>query len=267
MSDSYLFWESLLTNTQANILIFARVAGIFAFNPIFSRRNIPSRIKAGATMALALFISGSVISSSDLSVVNYDSFLEYAVAIFLEIAVGLILGFLTNMFLSMLLYAGEIMDTSSGLGMAKIYDPATQTQQALFGTYMNYMFLIYFFITNSHLQMIRIYLLSYEIIPLGLEAINTNVLLVIVEYLGVLFTLALKLAMPVVMAEIIIEVCVGILMKTVPTIQVMTINIQLKVIAGLLLMFVLAVPMSDAIERYMADMMESIESVLPMIMP
>jgi flagellar biosynthetic protein FliR len=69
------------------------------------------------------------------------------------------------------------------------------------------------------------------------------------------------------MAEIIIEVCVGILMKTVPTIQVMTINIQLKVIAGLLLMFVLAVPMSDAIERYMADMMESVESVLPMIMP
>jgi len=267
MSDSYLFWESLLTNTQANILIFARVAGIFAFNPIFSRKNIPSRVKVGATFALTLLISGSVISSSDLSVVNYESFLEYAVAIFLEIAVGLILGFLTNMFLSMLLYAGEIMDTSSGLGMAKVYDPSTQTQQALFGTYMNYMFIIYFFITNSHLQMIRIYLLSYEIVPLGLEAIDTNVLYVIVQYMGVLFTLALKLAMPVVMAEIIIEVCVGILMKTVPTIQVMTINIQLKVIAGLLLMFVLAVPMSDAIERYMADMMESVESVLPMIMP
>ena len=54
MSDSYLFWESLLTNTQANILIFARVAGIFAFNPIFSRRNIPSRIKVGATIQLEL---------------------------------------------------------------------------------------------------------------------------------------------------------------------------------------------------------------------
>lgn len=265
MSDSYLYWESLISNTQATILIFARVAGIFAFNPIFARKNIPTRIKVGATMALALFISGGVISSSDISAINYESFLEYAIAIFLEIAVGLILGFLTNMFLSMLLYAGELMDTSSGLGMAKVYDPSTNTQQALFGTYMSYMFIIYFFITNSHLQMIRLYLLSYQIVPLGLESINTNVLLAIVQYMSVLFTLALKLAMPVVMAEIIIEVCVGILMKTVPTIQVMTINIQLKVIAGLILMFVLAVPMSDAIERYMGDMLESIESVLPMI--
>ena len=76
MSDSFLFWESLLTNTQANILIFARVAGIFAFNPIFSRRNIPSRIKVGATFALTLLIASSKPEEKDtmkqviLSVLN-----------------------------------------------------------------------------------------------------------------------------------------------------------------------------------------------------
>ena len=267
MEDNALFWEALQSNFQANILIFARVVGIFAFNPIFSRTNIPNRVKVGASFALTLMISGGVIASSDIAVINYGSFLEFAVAAMLETAIGLILGFLTNMFVSMILYAGEMMDTASGLGMAKVYDPGTRQQQAIFGTYMNYMFLIYFFITNSHLQYIKIYLLSYQIVPLGVESIGTDVLLTIVEYMSVLFSLALKLALPVVMAEIIIEVCVGILMKTVPTIQVMTINIQIKVIAGILLMFSLAVPLSGAIEKYMADMLESIESILPMLSP
>ncbi len=265
MSDNTLFGNSLLTNFQANILIFARIIGIFAFNPIFSRNNIPTRVKIGASFVLTLLVSGTVISATDLSVINYTTFGSYAIAILLETAVGFILGFLTQIFVSMLLFAGEMMDTASGLGMAKIYDPSTQTQQALFGTYINYMFIILFFISNAHLQYVKIFVLSYQFIPLGFEAIDVNVFYIILEYFGTLFTLALKLSLPIVVAEVIVEICIGILMKTVPSIQVMTVNIQVKVIVGLLLAMILAYPMGDAIQRYMDDMMTSIEGILPLI--
>lgn len=265
MSDNALFWNSLLSNTQANILIFARVIGLFVFNPIFSRKNIPTRVKIGASLALALLVSGTIITSESVKAVNYSSLGAFAVAALLEVAVGFILGFLTQIFVSMLLYAGDMMDTASGLGMAKIYDPATQTQSALFGTYMNYMFIIYFFITGSYLQYIRIFLLSFDFIPLGFEEINPRVWWLVAEYFGNVFTIALKLALPVVIAEIIVEICIGILMKTVPSIQVMTVNIQLKVIVGLLLIFILAIPLSDAIQQYMSDMLISIEGILPML--
>ena len=263
MSDNSLFWTALLDNVQANILIFARVIGLFAFNPIFSRNNIPSRVKIGASFALTLMISGSVISNYSTGEIYYESLGAFAVATLIEVAIGVILGFFTNMFVSMLLYTGEIMDMTTGLGMAKVYDPATQTQQAIFGTYLNYMFIIYFFITNSHLQYVRIYLLSYQFIPLGADSINPDVWWIIAVYFGNLFVLATKLAMPIIIAEVILEIAIGILMKAVPTIQVMTVNIQLKLLAGLLLIFALSVPLSDAIDRYMGDMLESVEGLLP----
>ena len=263
MSDNSLFWTALLDNVQANILIFARVIGLFAFNPIFSRNNIPSRVKIGASFALTLMISSSVISNYSTGEIYYESLGAFAVAALIEVAIGVILGFFTNMFVSMLLYTGEIMDMTTGLGMAKVYDPATQTQQAIFGTYLNYMFIIYFFITNSHLQYVRIYLLSYQFIPLGADSINPDVWWIIAVYFGNLFVLATKLAMPIIIAEVILEIAIGILMKAVPTIQVMTVNIQLKLLAGLLLIFALSVPLSDAIDRYMGDMLESVEGLLP----
>lgn len=254
-----------MENVQANILIFARVIGLFAFNPIFSRGNIPARVKIGASFALTLLISSSVIENYSAGEVNYSSLGAFAIAASVEIAIGFIMGFFTQMMVSMLLYAGELMDSSTGLGMAKIYDPATQVQQGLLGTYLNYMFIIYFFITNSHLQYVKIYLLSYQFIPLGAEGINPDVWWIVAQYFGTIFILATKLAMPVIIAEVVIEISIGILMKAVPTIQVMTVNIQLKLLAGLLMIFALSVPLSDAIDRYMGDMLESAAGLLELL--
>jgi flagellar biosynthetic protein FliR len=89
--------------------------------------------------------------------------------------------------------------------------------------------------------------------------------MVIVEYFGTVLTLAVKLAMPLVVAELILEFCMGILVKAVPQIQVMQVNIQLKLIFGLFILFVIANPLSDFIEKYMRIMIDSLSGVLPMI--
>lgn len=242
-------------------MIFARVMGIFAFNPMFSRRNIPSSVKIGASLALTIVIW----SSMDRQSIDYGSLGLFAMGVLFETFVGFVLGFLTQLFLSTILLGGDVMDMQSGLGMAKIYDPASGIQMPLFGTVSNYMFVFYFFVTDAHLAYIKIFALSFDIIPLGGMAVDTNVGMVIVEYFAVILTLAMKLAMPIVMAQMLLEFCMGILMKAVPQIQVMAVNIQVKLTFGLILLFLLAVPMSDFIDRYMGIMLESLEGILPLI--
>lgn len=261
MDSNNLFWDILLNNHQANILVFARVMGIFNFNPIFARKNIPNTFKIGASLALAIII----IVSQGQPTVEYNSLGTFAVAVLLETFVGFILGFLTQMFLSTMLVAGDVMDTQSGLGMAKIYDPSSGVQMPLFGSVTTYMFILYFFATNAHLSYIKIFALSFDIIPLGVGTINTHVGMVIVEYFATILTLSMKLAMPMVVAQLILEFCTGILMKTVPQIQVMAVNIQIKLLFGLILLFVLAVPMSNFLESYMDTMLQSLEGILPLI--
>ena len=260
MDDSQ-FWNVLLNNFQSDVLVFARVIGIFIFNPIFSRRNLPNFVKIGASLALAIFI----ITSQNIKPVEYSSLGLFAMAILFETFVGFVLGFLTQLFLSTILIAGDIMDTQSGLGMAKIYDPASGVQMPLFGSVATYMFLIYFFVTNAHLSYIKIFALSYQIIPVGFSGINANVGMVIVQYFATVLTLAMKLALPMIMAQLFLEIMVGILMKTVPQIQVMAVNIQIKLIFGLILLYLFVVPMSDFIQKYMDTMLQSIEGVLPLL--
>jgi len=247
-----------MNNYQAYLLVFARVFGIFIFNPIFSRKNVPRTVKIGATIGLTLVIGMSVINSVQ---VEFDSAFLLAVAFLKESVVGMILGFLTQMFLSTLLLAGEMMDMQSGLGMAKVYDASSGVQMPLFGSIMTYIFIMYFFITDCHLSYIKIFALSYDAIPVGFETINPNVAMIIVNYFGTILTLSIKLALPLVVAELLLEFS----MKAVPQIQVMQVNIQVKLLFGLFILFLIAQPLSEFIEKYMGTMIDSLVGILPQI--
>ncbi len=257
-----MFFEDLMNNYQAYLLVFARVLGIFAFNPLFSRRNVPTIVKVGSSIALTIIIGMSCVNGVK---VEMDSTFILAIAFLKESIVGLILGFITQLFLSTLLVAGEVMDMQSGLGMATIYDPSSGVQMPLFGSIMTYMFVIYFFVTNSHLSYIKIFAISYQFIPIGFNGINANVAMIVVNYFGTILTLAMKLAMPMVVALLILEFCTGILMKAVPQIQVMQVNIQLKLLFGLFILFIIAGPLSEFIQKYMQMMIESLVGILPSI--
>lgn len=251
-----------MNNYQAYLLVFARVFGIFVFNPIFARKNIPSMVKIGSTIVLTIVIGMSAINNVT---VVYDSVPLLAVAFLKEGFVGVVLGFFTQMFLSTLLLSGEMMDMQSGLGMAKIYDALTGVQMSLFGSITTYMFVLYFFVTNCHLTYIKIFAISYDFIPVGYESINPDVATIIVYYFGTVLTLAVKLALPLVVAELLLEFSMGILMKAVPDIQVMQVNIQVKLLFGLFIMFLIISPVSNFIDKYMGIMIENLVGILPSI--
>ena len=251
-----------MKNYQAYLLVFARVFGIFAFNPIFSRKNIPRVVKMGATIALTLVIGMTAINNVKI---DYDSVPLLAIAFIKEGFIGVVLGFITQMFLSALLSAGELMDMQAGLGMAKIYDASSGVQMPLFGSILTYMFVMYFFITDCHLSYIKIFAISYDYIPLGFKSININIATFIVNYFGVIIALAVKLSLPLVVAELLVEFGVGILMKAVPQVQVMQVNVQVKLLFGLFFLYIIASPLSHFVDKYMGIMIDSLVGILPSI--
>ena len=50
------FYSLLFDNFETNLLIFSRVLGIFAFNPILSRRNIPQIAKVVTCIIIAMIV-------------------------------------------------------------------------------------------------------------------------------------------------------------------------------------------------------------------
>lgn len=263
MTAAVDFWQTLLGNLDAALLIFARILGIFSFNPLLSRSNIPAIVRAGASVLITYVIASTVdIGSVDLG----NTAGQYLFAVLRELFIGLVLGFICNLFVYSIQLAGDLMDAQSGLGMAKVFDPSTNIQMSIFGSVISFMLYLYFFVTNSHLVLIKIFVDSFEVIPLGTGTISPDIGWAVTEMFSGVLVLILRLTMPIVAAELIVEFCVGLLMKAVPQIQIMVVNIQLKVIFGLVILYLVAAPIGEFVESYIEIMINTCREALPLIM-
>ena len=70
---------------------------------------------------------------------------------------------------------------------------------------------------------------------------------------------------PIIAIEFITEICLGVLMKAVPSIHIFALNIQLKVLIGLAAVLIMAQPMSDFIEKLMGIMWQNLYGLLGMM--
>ena len=70
------------------------------------------------------------------------------------------------------------------------------------------------------------------------------------------------MAMPILAAELVAQVGMGILMKVIPQINVFAINVELKVIVGLVLLLLLLAPFSEFLLEAESTMLNSLGELL-----
>ncbi|MCI8342649.1 MAG: flagellar biosynthetic protein FliR [Firmicutes bacterium] len=245
-----------------NILLFSlmimRTAGFIALNPILGRRNVPTIVKGGFIIMLSLIL----ISYSSQAPVDAINAIEYSFWLLKEFAVGFVLGMVVNFFLSIIVFAGESIDMQMGLSMAKVYDASSNTQISLSATFYNMVFMLLFFSSDAHLALIRLFLRSGETLPYGAVVIGTQIADEMVTMFCDCLVLAVRLAMPMIAAEMLVEVGVGILMKTIPQINVFVVNIQTKIIFGLVLLLLIFSPTAEFLGECMKEMLFAFQNIL-----
>lgn len=239
-------------------LVLMRMSGFILLNPILGRRNIPMTVKAGLILALAL----PVYSFSSAEVPQVDNAIVYCILLLKEFAVGYVVGFVTELFFMVITFAGFVMDFQMGLSMATVYDPQSNSQIPVTGGLLQAYFVLLFFAVDGHLALMKILLTSAEIVPYGGVLITQNIAMRVLEIFVQCIEMGVKFAMPILAAEFLVEMGVGILNKAVPQISIFVINIQLKIIVGLGLLVILFSPISDYVEKIVTTMMKTIEGIL-----
>ncbi|MDD2218016.1 MAG: flagellar biosynthetic protein FliR [Eubacteriales bacterium] len=240
------------------LLISCRMAALVFFSPIFGRRNIPAAAKVGLSLWIAFF---ALHDLQYIEVIDYTS-LELILSMLKEFAVGFAMGAVVQMFFAIFYMGGELIDLQMGLSMALMYDPTSNTQVSISGNLIVAMYTMLFFITNSHLNLFAIAIKSYNVVPIGFEAINAKVGIYFAELFGYILIYAVQLALPVIITEIIVEVAVGILMRVVPNINVFVINLQLKIIVGLIVIMTIIPVIVRFLEKINNLMMGHVSEVL-----
>ena len=240
------------------LFITARTSGFILFNPILGRRNIPGMIRGGLILVLSVFVAS--IAEQQMNVPA--SLAELMVRMMLEIALGFLLGLAVNFFFYIPQLAGSMIDTQMGLTMNQIYDAGSQANMSVTGVILNVLMTLLFFAANGHLTLLRIFLTSQQIVPFGQVAFGMQAYQAMLQLFLECTVMGVKLCMPILAAELIAQVGMGILMKVIPQINVFAINIELKVIIGLALLFVLIAPFSEYLLEVEVQMLNSLSELL-----
>ncbi|NCA68193.1 MAG: type III secretion protein, partial [Clostridia bacterium] len=115
------------------LLVVTRITGALLFNPFFGKKNIPAIAKIG----LAITVAVGMVPTLENPELAINSIIMFVLVILKELSVGLIIGFIMQLVISMVLIAGEAIDMQLGLGMGKVYDPQSNSSAALTGTMYN----------------------------------------------------------------------------------------------------------------------------------
>ena len=242
------------------LYITARMSGFVLFDPIFGRRSIPGIFRAGLALVLAVFVFEMSGQRAPVPVGTA----ELAVRLLLELSVGFLLGMAVSCFLYIPQLAGLVVDTQMGMTMNQIYDAGAQSNLSVTGEILNVLMTLLFFAANGHHTLLRMMAASGQIVGFGSVAISPDVAGAALELFVECTVLAVKLCMPILAAELLGQVGMGILMKAIPQINVFSINIELKVLIGLVLLLLLISPFSEFLLQTEITMLDSLRELLAM---
>ena len=240
------------------LLIMARMSGFVLFNPLFGRQNVPSAVKGG----LILLLSFTVYSMTEQTVTIPGSPLVLMIHFALEMLMGYLVGLVIQLFFYIPSLGGEIIDLQMGMSMGRTYDPSSQTSTTVTASLLSALMMLLFFAANGHYTLLRIMMSSGNLVPYGQIALGQDLYWSIAELFIECTVMAIKLCMPILAAELLGQVAMGILMKVIPQINVFAINIELKVIIGLGLLLVLLMPFSEYLLRAENQMLTTVQNLI-----
>lgn len=242
------------------LYIMARMSGFILFNPLLGRRNIPGVVRAGFILTLSVMVASMSGQVARTPVGTID----FAIRMLLEMGLGFLLGLVMNIFFYIPTLAGEVIDTQMGMTMAKIYDSGSQGSMSVTSTLLTVLMMLLFFTANGHHTLLRILMTSGDLVPYGAASFGDAAVNAVLEIFIDCTILSVKLCMPILAAELLGQLGMGILMKVIPQINVFAINIELKVIIGLLLVFFLLAPISEYLLEIERTMLIRLREVLPL---
>jgi flagellar biosynthetic protein FliR len=217
------------------VLALTRVAGLFLFAPILGSRVAPVRVRA----VIVFFIAVAMLpvlpapDTVDVARMGPASFLGDALR---ELAIGFAIGLVAQMIFGGVQLAGQLAGVQMGIGLATLIDPPPPPQVTSMAQWENLMALLVFLAIDGHHLLIRAVAESFTTLPLGAGIVGSGGPAMVLSLAGGMFTLALKIAAPVLVLLLIVNGAMGVLAKLIPQLNVFVVGFPLNVGAGLLVM-------------------------------
>lgn len=254
----------LIYNFQFFLVAFTRAIGFLSILPLFGGVNVPNRIR----VVLAFFLS--YMAFPILTQLGYEIPTSLGAFFFVlvgELLIGLVMGFFVYLIFIAFQLAAQIFSTSFGLGFVEVVDPMSEISIPTYGTLLLIFATLIFISIDGPFLSFQAFLESYKKIwPYNLTIDDIKTLSqFIVSGFNAMFAIAIKVSLPIIAVILAIDIVVGVLAKTAPQMNVLNLSFDVKVIVGIILVIVFAIPiitlMQDMLKETFYKLWNLIKSI------
>jgi flagellar biosynthetic protein FliR len=219
-------------------VLLVRPGVVVALAPTFGGLYTTGRIKIGLTVLLAIGLLPSVPVPPPISVVTLGA------AIAREVAIGLAIGLTLRALITAIEFAGHLSGHQMGLTYAATIDPANGVRNTTVTSLFGMIATLTLFAIDGHHTILRALAASYNGLPIGVGGVNASLLTGVRETLALVFVTGARLAAPIVVVLLIVEVVIGFISRVTPALSFMVIGYPVRMIVGLFVLglVVAAVP-------------------------
>lgn len=229
------------------LMILVRSSCFVFICPFFSMQGVPNRLKVAMSVFISYFLYAAVVPENAIA---YDNVITYALIIMKEAATGFLIGFAPYMCNAIFSFAGHISDMEIGLTMVQLMDPTSRQNVTFTGALYNYGFMFIMIASGMYRYLLGALVDSFQLIPINGAIFHTDRLLTaMITFLGDYVLLSFRIIFPIFATMLMLNAILGVMAKLSPQMNMFAVGVQLKIITGFSILFILI-----SLMPYAADM-------------
>ncbi len=238
---------------------FARVSGLLLVAPLFGSQPIPRRLR----LALALLITVAVLPATRGSAPAVLPWSAGGVLLTAEqLLIGLAMGFVLLLVFNAVALAGESIALAMGLGFAVMSDPQNGVPVPVLSQFFLVTASLLFLAMDGHLALIHLLAQSFTYLPLDTLHFGAEQAWRLLDWSRYLFTGALAIALPAVIALLAVNVAMGVMTRAAPQLNIFSVGFPLTLLVGFVAVLLALPALPGLFEQGVAGAWRLIETLL-----
>lgn len=224
-------------------ILLIRPSLIVLGTPLFGATYAPPAARVGLVVVLAAFLAPTVGAPRS---VEAGQFLALLLR---EGLVGLALALAVRLLVAGAELGGYLTGFQMGLSYAALVDPQSGVRNNVLAALYGSIAVLVFLVTNAHHDVLRALALSYDALPIGAGAVGSGLAELVARMFGLMFTLGVRLAAPVTVTLLIVEVALGVAARVAPTLNLLVTAAPVRLLIGWIALALTLRVMPDLLAR------------------
>ena len=217
-------------------LIFFRIIAMIIALPFIGSSAVPGWAKIGLSFFMSLIVYPLIIKNQTIP---HMSFPALILAVFSQVLIGIIFGFIVLVIFTGIEVAGQIISVQIGFGMISLINPLISNQQVSFvSNLLNYLALMIFIETSAFFFVIEGIYKSFQTVPLTFAHFSPHIFQYLAYKGEKIFLIGLDLSIPIVSIAILLNIIIALMGRLAPQFNIFAVGFPIMIAVGLLMLYI-----------------------------